>query len=58
MKTDSDMSFPAWLWVILGAIALIAGTVAFKMVQAYKAAPPPTAPAVAPAGDSQPDAPR
>ena len=47
MKTDNDMSFPAWLWVILGAIALIAGTVAFKMVQAYNARPSSAAPPAA-----------
>lgn len=57
MKTDNDMSFPAWLWVILGAIALIAGTVTFKIVQAYTA-PSSAAPTTAPAGDSQPNAPR
>ena len=45
MKSDDDMSFPAWLWVILGAVALIAGSVAFKMVQAYqaKSSTPPAA---------------
>jgi hypothetical protein len=58
MKTENDMSFPAWLWVILGAFAAIAGTVTFKMVQAYtakSASPPPmVAPAPPVVGDSQP----
>jgi hypothetical protein len=58
MKTDNDMSFPAWLWVILGAFALVAGTVTFKMVQAYTAKPLSQPAAVTPAaplmGDSQP----
>ena len=63
MKTDNDMSFPAWLWVILGAIALVAGSVTFKMVQAYTAgpqtsSPPPAAVTPAPLGDSQPNAAR
>jgi hypothetical protein len=60
MKTDNDLSFPAWLWVILGAFALIAATVTFKMVQAYSApstssAPTPTvAPNPAVVGNTQP----
>jgi hypothetical protein len=57
MKSDNDMSFPAWLWVILGALALVAGTVTFKMVQAYtaKSSPPPAAtPAAPPIDDSHP----
>ena len=59
MKTDNDMSFPAWLWVILGAFALIAGSVTFKMVQAYTAksatpTPAATTPASSLVGDSQP----
>ena len=60
MKSDNDMSFPAWLWVILGAFALIAGSVTIKMVQAYtaKSSTPPPPAAVVPAaplvGESQP----
>jgi hypothetical protein len=53
MKSNDDMSFPAWLWVILGGFLVIAGAVTFKMVQAYSAAPAPAAtPAVV--GEPQP----
>jgi hypothetical protein len=53
------MSFPAWLWVILGAVALVAGSVTFKMVQGYttqSSTPPPPA-AVAPGAVAPPASP-
>jgi hypothetical protein len=49
MNSDNDMSFPAWLWVILAGFLLVAGAVTFKMAQAYStkdAATPAAQPAV------------
>jgi hypothetical protein len=59
MNRNSDMSFPAWLWVILAGFMVIAGAVTFKMAQAYSkgsAASAPTTPAAV-VGDSEQSSP-